>query len=531
MEEDLFSVMDYMKEEGGEGSPPPPKRTKTVDVEHVMALQKKVGTLFPEKVPTEEMVNSEKSLRENIYYPFWSHVAGMLRPPNNRVVFLLDPFHYNILLSDYDKVQKRLGAIRDERMEIFQKLRASEGSLTEANRNIQRVLAYTPYIGEAKDLLDRGRELLKEYKQTLLARDFVELLFSMKSYFSQEGVVLSYDDKVAQWIPLAKNLVEKQDRVAFENLKEFDQTKLNGFLYFLLWQLRNNYDYFITGEERYKTYPKNEFDNTPPSNLRIIDEDITETFRSIEDFLDSQDVPRAESAVFNEKLRALRSDINRLIQDMPNNFEKYLSDERINAGELSEVLDFSYEDVSADESLRVEETDSEDEKTIKKLEHWLSGVSANLVRDDGNFKSYLKRFEEMVSERVELLKREEELEKDATRLKRGTEISVGKNDYLVVANEFKTALERAHTKLTTEVFALKHGRFGRPVSEKDLMLDRRINKIVARIVGLFFLEHWNIYQPKSWAPVRTITDTNRETLDAAQSIGSILGRSRFMVKK
>ena len=85
--------------------------------------------------------------------------------------------------------------------------------------------------------------------------------------------------------------------------------------------------------------------------------------------------------------------------------------------------------------------------------------------------------------------------------------------------------------MTTEVFALKRGRFGRPVSEKDLMLDRRINKIVARIVGLFFLEHWNIYQPKSWAPVRTITDTNRETLDAAQSIGSILGRSRFMVKK
>lgn len=535
MEENVFDPIAFVDEESGKRKAPPvsvpAKKVKTGDlIARFEKAQKKIGIRLIE-IPEEEIFDSENNLRENIYYEFWSHVAGMFRSPNNRVLFLLDPIHYNLTLDDFDGVQRKLEEVRANRTSNNIAQSTIQKRLREAEDINKRLNEYSRHIDDIQKLHDTGAKLMREYKKERLREMFTKARTAVKSL----PIMFQNNQSTKQVYDIAKELAKTLgDDDVLEGFKENEFNTLSddsvvGIYNYILWTLAENYRYMYTArDDSFVPYPTGEelFDRLQfPPGIVQPGETTKETKEKIFEILENSGLD------FTYNVRASRTRIRKFFENnrgIVRKGKKYVF-EPTEITEPTEATDESMVDESMVDESSIDEEYLTGEKWVDSLSAWLIGYEETRAIFDRDAGDAMEQFENLVEEQMELFKKEAELAEKAREYREKTSVRVGRNDYLVVKNEFKTALERAYTNLTSSVKPLMPIR-NKTVRVKSLMLDKRINLIVARLVGLYYLEHFNIFQPKQWTPVRTIQDTTRESLTAVTNISRILGNQRYNPK-
>jgi hypothetical protein len=173
---------------------------------------------------------------------------------------------------------------------------------------------------------------------------------------------------------------------------------------------------------------------------------------------------------------------------------------------------------------------TDDAEVMNGLRAWLSEVNnQTTISTEGA----AERFEEittLVSDLATDVLLEDTLVSEAENLRKKLEVNIEFDEELVVGNEFMTAFNQARDMVRTKIPAFSKWK-NSELPAKWLMLDRRIYQAVARMTGLYYLQHIRLYQPRHWVAVRTNTDIGNDIMGLLYQIGATLGSRRFSLKK
>ena len=483
----------------------------------------------------------EVSLRQNAYYKFWAAVAGMLDHPLNRVFFLLDDKHYELVQTGFDANVKRLNKIRDDRAKIHASQEERTKRVQKLIPSIDIVLRTQGGIALYARAIARVDELLKSYNAERKKKVYLDALetyaMPIQVFNSNNGDVYT---KLAETARILA--IETDDRRMLGVLSgpDVNDAMFIRFVIYIGWTLLENYAYFWEGAEIPNLYPR-EYDNITqfPRKLNSLDIVLSLQISAARDEVIRE--VRAKIGTKEEQLdRVLRN--ARVYVNMAENRPLFSSTFTFaESAEPQEPGDDTSEAESPDISLLEGGSSSlddegaklnpeNDDDLISGLQLWLQRVTTTTVVDTKTAADRFETITSLIEEITDDFMAEEALIAETVRLRKGLTVEVEKDEELVIRNEFMTAFTQAYDQIRTTSPAFSFWKRS-TFPTTWLMLDKRIYPIVARMTGLYYLQHIRLYQPKSWTPVRTNTDIGKDIMEMLRQINSILGTARFSLKK
>lgn len=526
---DLFSEVDQVPVRPSNkkrplSKPVPPKPHEiSAALEKFHSMSAKIGAKR-ESLGSDQLLLAEGSLRNNVYYKFWAAVAGMLDAPLNRVFFLLDGIHYDIVQSGYGKTVQRLDTIRKERAKIASNLEERSERIRRLIPSVDSVLRTTRAVAVYAEAMEEVERLLDSYEIEHRKQVFLDAYESFSrpiSVFDSRNT-----DANERLLETAKTLaVETKDRDMIERLAEIEMDDITflRILRYIGWNLLSNFGYF--------------WNSTSTANI------YNDAFWTLDSFPNVQgeaampaSTPEARRDII-VIVREKKRDMVALPSQIVRNAVSYINSRK---DIFSSTFAFDEDvkgDVSTSEDTSINLSDqpvkyvlTDDAEVMNGLRAWLSEVNnQTTISTEGA----AERFEEittLVSDLATDVLLEDTLVSEAENLRKKLEVNIEFDEELVVGNEFMTAFNQARDMVRTKIPAFSKWK-NSELPAKWLMLDRRIYQAVARMTGLYYLQHIRLYQPRHWVAVRTNTDIGNDIMGLLYQIGATLGSRRFSLKK
>jgi hypothetical protein len=522
-EVDMIPAKTNKKRPAPLSTPPKPHDVSEL-LEKYQHISSKIGAKKRDSLGEDQLLVAEGSLRSNIYYKFWAAVAGMLDAPLNRVFFLLDGIHYDIIQSGYGKFVKRLEDIRKERVNIAANLEERSERIRRLIPSVDSVLRTTRAVAAYSEAMEEAERIISSY--TIEHRKQV-FLDAYESFSLPIPVFDARDTSVNERLFDTAHVlaVETDDTNMIERLNNLviDDSNFLRVLRYIGWNLLANFEFF--------------WGTSTTSNVYNNAFWMLDAFPNVQGFdrlpVATPEARREIIEIIREKKGSMTSTTSRIVrmavryikshQDV---FSGVFSFDEQPQGDASPSTDTSVS--LTDEEVKYVLTDDED--VITGLREWLSRMNnQNAITTSGAS----ERFEEittLVSDLASDVLLEDTLVSESENIRKKLEVQVLVDEELVVGNEFMTAFNQAMDLIRTTVPAFKTW-VNSQIPSRWLMLDRRIFQAVARLTGLYYLQHIRLYQPKSWAPVRTNTDIGKDIMGILRQISASLGRSRFSLRK